>query len=73
MTDKVAPKQSYDTTGTKRQRALRARKPRVEAYLTPEEYAEVEALITAGQCANQADAVRQALHEKYLRDIKKKA
>lgn len=62
-----------DPTGAKRQQALRERKPRVEAFMTSAEYAEVEDLIAAGECANQADAVRKALHEKYLRWKRKKA
>lgn len=66
----AAPK---DKTGAKRQQALRERKPRVEAYLEPEEYREVEAMIAAGECDNQADAVRKALHEKYLRFMRKRA
>jgi hypothetical protein len=66
---KAKPK---DPTGAKRQQALRGLKPRVEAYLTREEFAEVEALVVSGECANQADAVRKALHEKYLRFAKKR-
>lgn len=67
------PKRGKDTTGAHRQAALRERKPKVEAFLTLEEYAEVEDLIAGGECSDKADAVRQALHEKYLRWKKKKA
>lgn len=62
-----------DSTGAKRQTALRARKPRVEAFMTPEEYREVELMLSGGVSATQADLVRQALHEKYLRWVDKKA
>lgn len=71
MTEKKT--QPKDKTGALRQAAIRARKVRVEALLEPAEYAEVEALIAAGECNDKADAVRQALHEKYLRWLKKKA
>lgn len=56
-----------DTTGAKRQAALRERKERVEALLEPEEFAELQALIDAGECRDKADGIRQSLHEKYLR------
>lgn len=72
-TASVKTKKSYDKTGTKRQQALRERKTRVEVYMTPAEYSEVEALIASGECANQADLVRQSVHEKYLHWMKKKA
>jgi hypothetical protein len=62
-----------DPTGAKRQRELRAAKPELRAFVTPEQYAEAMALIVGGECANQADVVRQAVHEKYLRWLKMKA
>lgn len=65
MTEQKKPR-GKDTTGAKRQAVIRARKLRVEALLEPGEHAEVEALIAAGVCKDKADAVRQALHEKYL-------
>lgn len=67
------PKRGNDTTGGKRQKAIRERKVRVEALLEPSEYAEVMALIEAGECRDKADAIRQALHEKYLRWKEQKA
>lgn len=70
---KPLPKRGRDTTGAKRQRELRAAKTKVEAFLTQEQLAEVEALIAGGECADKADAVRQALHEKYLRFMQEKA
>jgi hypothetical protein len=66
------PKRGSDTTGAKRQRELRATKPEIRAFLTPEEFAEVEALIAAGECTDKADVIRQAVHEKYSRFMKKK-
>jgi len=73
MTEEKKPSRGRDTTGAKRQRALRAAKPKVEAFLTPEQFAEVQAMLAAGVCADKAELVRQALHEKYLRFIEKKA
>lgn len=66
------PKPVADPTGAKRQAAIRERKVRVEALLEPAEFAEVEALIQAGECKDKADAIRQGLHEKYLRWTRKK-
>jgi hypothetical protein len=62
-----------DPTGAKRQRELRATKPELRAFVTPEQYAEAMALIAGGECANQADVVRQAVREKYVRWMKQKA
>lgn len=73
MTEEKKPGRGRDTTGAKRQRELRATKPEVRAFLTPEQFAEVEALIAAGECVDRADVVRQAVHEKYLRFIAGKA
>ena len=73
VTGAETSKRGRDTTGAKRQRELRAAKPEVRAFLTPEQSAEVEALIAGGECVDKADAIRQALHEKYLRFIAKKA
>lgn len=67
------PKRGKDTTGAVRQAALRAAKPKVEAFLTPDQFAEVEALIAGGECTDKADVVRQAIHEKYLRFIQQKS
>lgn len=67
MTEEKKTSRGRDTTGAKRQRELRAAKPEVRAFVTPEQLAEVEALIAGGECVDKADAVRQALHEKYLR------
>lgn len=64
---KVAKSRQKDPTGAKRQAAIRSRKERVEALLEPAEHDEVKALIESGVCKDKADAVRQALHEKYLR------
>lgn len=72
MTDQKKPR-AKDTTGAKRQAAIRDRKVRVEALLEPQEHSEVEALIAAGVCKDKADAVRQGLHEKYLRWAEKNA
>ena len=73
MNEEKKPSRGRDTTGAKRQRELRASKPKVEAFLTSAQFAEVEVLIAAGECVDKADAVRQALHEKYLRFIAEKA
>lgn len=62
-----------DPTGAKRQRELRAAKPELRAFVTPEQYAEAMVLIEGGECSNIADLVRQAVHEKYLRWKRKKA
>lgn len=74
MTEEKKPKRKRgrDTTGAKRQRAQRANKMSVEAFMTAEEFAEVEALIAGGECSNKADVVRQAVHEKYLRFMQKR-
>ncbi len=72
MSEEKKPR-GKDTTGAKRQAAIRDRKERVEALLEPAEYAEVQALIAAGECKDKADAIRQGLHEKYLRWIDKNA
>ncbi len=69
MNEAKKPKRGNDTTGAARQAALRAAKPKVEAFLTPEQFAEVEALIAGGECTDKADVVRQSVHEKYLRFI----
>jgi hypothetical protein len=69
MTEAKKPSRGRDTTGAKRQRELRAAKPEIRAFVTQEQFAEVEALIAGGECVDKADAVRQALHEKYLRFI----
>lgn len=73
VTEAETSKRGRDTTGAKRQRALRATKPEIRAFLTPEQFAEVEALIAGGECVDKADAIRQALHEKYLRFMAEKA
>jgi len=72
MSEEKKPR-GKDTTSAKRQRELRASKPKVEAFMTPEQFTEVEALISSGECADKADVVRQAVHEKYLRSIAEKA
>lgn len=73
MTEEKKPSRGRDTTGAKRQRELRAAKPEIRAFMTPEQFAEAEALVASGECADKADVVRQAVHEKYLRFISKKA
>lgn len=74
MTGNTKPKRGKDTTGGKRVGALRERMVRMpEVHLTPEAYAEVEAMLAAGESASKADLMRQALHEKYLRFIDEKA
>lgn len=74
MTNDKKPKRGRDTTGGKRLDALRDRTVRMpEVHLTPEAYAEVEAMLAAGEGDNKTNLMRQALHEKYLRWQKKKA
>lgn len=73
MTEEKKPKRGRDTTGAQRQRDLRAAKPEIRAFLSPAQFAEVEALISGGECTDKADVVRQAVHEKYLRFMAKKA
>lgn len=71
--EKPKPKRGRDTTGGKRVDALRERMVRMpEVHLTPEAYAEVEAMLAAGESSSKADLMRQALHEKYLRFIAEK-
>lgn len=73
MTEEKKPKRGRDTTGAKRLGELRARMVRMpEVHLTPEAYAEVEALLAAGEASNKTDLIRQALREKYLRFKQKK-
>lgn len=48
-------------------------KVRIEAYLKPEVFTEVEMRIAAGDGADKADLVRQALHEQCVRRMKNKA
>lgn len=63
-----------DTTSGKRLESLRGRMVRMpEVHLTPDAYAEVEAMLTAGESSSKADLMRQALHEKYLRWVAKNA
>lgn len=69
MTNEAKPRRGRDTTGAQRQRDLRASKPKLEAFMSPEQFAEVEALIAGGECTDKADVVRKAVHEKYLRFI----
>lgn len=73
MANDKTPKRGQDNTGKQRIRDLRTRKERVEAYLDPSAYTEVETLIAAGEATDKADLVRQALHEKYLRWTKAEA
>lgn len=74
MPEEKKPKRGRDTTGAKRLGELRERMVRMpEVYLAPDAYAEVEALLAAGEAGSKADLIRQALHEKYLRHIQKKA
>ena len=62
-----------DTTGAKRLAQLRERMVRMpEVHLTPESYAEVEAMISAGESRSKTELIRQALHEKYLRWVENK-
>jgi hypothetical protein len=61
-----------DPTGAKRQRDLRAAKPEVRAFFTPEQYAEVKELLASGEYANQAELLRKAVHAEYLRWKRKK-
>jgi hypothetical protein len=64
MTDDKKPKRGKDTTGGKRLASLRERTVRMpEVHLTPDAYAEVEALLAAGECDSKAELMRQALHE----------
>ena len=67
MTEEKKTSRGRDTTGAKRQRELRAAKPEVRAFVTPEPRAVGESLIAGGDCVDKADAVRLALHQKYLR------
>lgn len=73
MSEEKKPKRGRDTTGAQRQRDLRASKPKLEAFVTPEQFAEAMTLIASGECTDKADVVRQAVHEKYLRFIAGKA
>lgn len=61
-------KRGKDTTGAKRLGEMRERMVRLpEVYLTPEAYAEVEAMLLANEGKNKADLLRVALHEKFIR------
>lgn len=72
MAEENKPERGRDTTGAQRQRDLRARKPKLEAFVTPEQFAEAMTLIAGGECVDKADVVRQAVHEKYLRFMAEK-
>lgn len=73
MTEEKKTTRGQDNTGAKRQQALRERKIRIEAYLEPEAFAEVTAMLAGGEGTDKADLVRQALREKYVRWMDKKA
>ena len=73
MTEAKKQKRGKDTTSGKRLASLRERTVRMpEVYLTPEAYAEVEAMLADGESNSKTDLMRQALHEKYLRWVANK-